>query len=51
MAQTANRHLTPEQEQVRGVIDRYAHIAVLVTCAVLAVGALYMGALYLFTSR
>jgi len=32
MAQTADRHLTPEQEQARNAIDRYAHIAALVTC-------------------
>ena len=51
MAKTADRHLTQEQEQARSVMDRYAHIAVLVTCGVLAVGALYLGAIYLLTSR
>jgi hypothetical protein len=51
MAQTADRHLTPEQEQARNAIDRYAHIAALVTCGVLALGALYLGVIYLFTSR
>jgi hypothetical protein len=51
MAQTADRHLTPEQEQARSVVDKYAHIAALVTCGVLAVGALYLGVLYLLTSR
>ena len=43
--------MTKEQELARGVIDRYAHIAALVTCGVLAVGALYLGGLYLLTSR
>jgi hypothetical protein len=51
MAQTADHHLTPEQEQARSVVDKYAHIAVLVTWGVLAVGALYLGAIYMLSSR
>ena len=50
MAQTVDRRLTQEQERVRSMMDRYAHIAALVTCGVLALGALYMGAIYLLTS-
>jgi hypothetical protein len=51
MRHTLDRGLTHEQEQVRNVIDRYAHIAALVTCGVLAVGTLYLGVIYLVTSR
>ena len=50
MLHTANRILTPEQEQVRSVIDRYARIAALVTCGVLVLGALYLLAIYLVSS-
>jgi type VI protein secretion system component VasF len=49
MTQTAERHLTPEQEKARNLIDRYGHIAALVTWGVLAVGALYLAALYLLS--
>jgi ABC-type uncharacterized transport system permease subunit len=49
MRHTADQILTPEQEQVRSVIDRYARIAALVTCGVLALGALYLFAVYLAT--
>jgi len=51
MAQTADRHLTPEQEQVRSVVERYAHIAAMVTGGILAIGALYLGAIYVLTLR
>ena len=47
MLHTADKILTAEQEQVRGVIDRYARIAARVACGVLALGALYLCALYL----
>lgn len=49
MAQAADRHLTPEQERVRRVKERYAHMALWVTGGVLAAGALYLGALYLLS--
>ena len=51
MGHTADRGLTPEQEQMRRVIDRYAHIAALTTGVALALGALYLTAIYLVTSR
>lgn len=35
----------------RTEIDRYGRIAMLVTCGVLAMAALYLGTLYLLTSQ
>ena len=43
--------LTPEQKQVRSVIDRYARIAALATGGVFALGAFYLTAIYLATNR
>jgi ABC-type uncharacterized transport system permease subunit len=51
MGNTADRGLTPEQEQMRSVIDRYARIAALTTGVVIALGALYLSVIYLATSR
>ena len=48
---TADGSLTPEQEQVRRVVDRYARIAGLVTSGVLALGLLYLAAIYLAAGR
>ena len=51
MRYTADDSLTPEQEQVRGVVDRYARIAGLVTSGVLSLGLLYLAAIYLVAGR